>query len=126
MSHHTEQNLSVLMRQMVCFSMWDEVCLQTAQNCIAARLERASGEDADTIHFEARATGPHFQILMHRTHACDVLRTLHVIMTRGGVKGALSKAQDVALMAAYLAAVIHDYEHKGRISLHVCYHTRSE
>jgi len=49
----------------------------------------------------------------NRTHACDVLRTLHVIMTRGGVKGALSKAQDVALMAAYLAAVIHDYEHKG-------------
>ncbi|KAF5826760.1 hypothetical protein DUNSADRAFT_2121 [Dunaliella salina] len=49
----------------------------------------------------------------NRTHASDVLRTLHVIMTRGGVKESLSKAQDVALMAAYLAAVIHDFEHKG-------------
>lgn len=49
----------------------------------------------------------------NRVHAADVLRTLHVIMHHGGVRQALHKAQDIALLATYLAAVIHDYEHKG-------------
>ena len=83
-----------------------------------------------------------------RTHAADVLRTLHVVSIRGGVlqrtapavleagdfrsstlqaggaaesyarSGGGSKistaAQDaLPLLAAYMAAVIHDYEHRG-------------
>jgi hypothetical protein len=53
----------------------------------------------------------------NRIHAADVLRTLHVILTRGGVGEALHKAQDIAVLATYLAAVIHDFEHRGMSSL---------
>lgn len=49
----------------------------------------------------------------NRIHAADVLRTLHVINTRGGVGEALDKAQDIAIIGTYLAAIIHDFEHKG-------------
>ncbi len=49
----------------------------------------------------------------NRIHAADVLRTLHVIMTRGGIRQAMHTAHDIALLAAYFAAVVHDFEHKG-------------
>ena len=60
----------------------------------------------------------------NRIHAADVLRTLHVIMVRGGLRQAMHTAHDIALLAAYLAAVVHDFEHKGEcvcfVSVCVC------
>ncbi|KAJ9514368.1 hypothetical protein QJQ45_012283 [Haematococcus lacustris] len=49
----------------------------------------------------------------NRMHAADVLRTLHVIMTRGGILKAMGAAQEVALLSVYFSAVVHDYQHKG-------------
>ncbi|KAL6759494.1 hypothetical protein V8C86DRAFT_2573451 [Haematococcus lacustris] len=49
----------------------------------------------------------------NRMHAADVLRTLHVIMTRGGILRAMGAAQEVALLSVYFSAVVHDYQHKG-------------
>lgn len=45
------------------------------------------------------------------THAADVLQTLHVILHRGGLVP--HYADPLLLLAAYLAAVVHDYEHGG-------------
>lgn len=59
----------------------------------------------------------------NRMHAADVLRTLHVIMTRGGVRQAMHAAHDIALLSAYVAAVVHDFEHKGTCDL-VCWFVR--
>ncbi len=67
------------------------------------------------------------------THAADVLRTLHVILTRGGVLAALQLAaagrasadggaaamaddsnfRASTLFIAYFAAVVHDFDHRG-------------
>eukprot|EP00955_Chlamydomonas_euryale_P092761 364739-Chlamydomonas_euryale.AAC.2 len=47
------------------------------------------------------------------THAADVLRTLHVVCTRGGVWEGLD-LPDSARFAMLLAAVVHDYEHKQK------------
>ncbi|KAF5833462.1 hypothetical protein DUNSADRAFT_10217 [Dunaliella salina] len=49
----------------------------------------------------------------NRIHAADVLRTLHVMMSRGGIRQAMHSTHDIALLAAYMAAVVHDLEHKG-------------
>ena len=43
-------------------------------------------------------------------HATDVLQTLHAILHRGGVAQHLD---DVGLLAAYFAAIIHDVGHTG-------------
>ncbi len=76
----------------------------------------------------------------NRVHAADVLRTLHVLLHRGGVLDAVTKggaaqdngehqqsregAQDgggctdghasssARLIACYLAAIVHDFEHR--------------
>lgn len=49
-----------------------------------------------------------------RTHAADVLRTLYVLLTHGGVlKATLPENQDIGLMACLLAAIVHDFEHRG-------------
>jgi len=76
----------------------------------------------------------------NRTHAADVLRTLNAIATRGGVLSAISRQQPppsedfvqdlenegsseqvltvhigevLTMLAVFLAAIIHDYEHLG-------------
>ncbi|GAX85763.1 hypothetical protein CEUSTIGMA_g13178.t1 [Chlamydomonas eustigma] len=46
------------------------------------------------------------------THAADVLRTLHVLMTRGGLSRNAC-LPDLGVFAMYLAAIVHDYGHKG-------------
>ena len=47
----------------------------------------------------------------NRTHAADVLHTLHVLLHRGGLVPGY--ADPMSLLACYLAAIIHDYEHVG-------------
>lgn len=46
------------------------------------------------------------------THAADVLRTLHAICTRGGL-WVQAQVSDIGILAMYLSAVVHDYEHRG-------------
>ncbi|WIA11311.1 hypothetical protein OEZ85_011434 [Tetradesmus obliquus] len=48
----------------------------------------------------------------NRTHAADVTRNVHVLLTRGGL-GAAAAADDISTVAAYMAAVVHDFEHRG-------------
>eukprot|EP00775_Hariotina_reticulata_P014115 gene14115-14244_t len=48
----------------------------------------------------------------NRTHAADVLRNLHVIMCRGGLAAA-GLGDDLTVLGTYLAAVVHDFEHRG-------------
>jgi hypothetical protein len=45
------------------------------------------------------------------THASDVLQTLHIILHRSGMLP--HYADPLALLACYLAAIVHDYEHLG-------------
>lgn len=45
------------------------------------------------------------------THAADVLQTMHVLLHRGGLVPGY--ADPMTLMACYLAAIIHDFEHVG-------------
>lgn len=47
----------------------------------------------------------------NKTHAADVLQGMHCLLTRGGLHKRLG--EEVAMLASYLAAVTHDYEHKG-------------
>ncbi|GFR44852.1 hypothetical protein Agub_g6195 [Astrephomene gubernaculifera] len=47
----------------------------------------------------------------NKTHAADVLQGMHCLLTRGGLHRRLG--EDVAIFASYLAAITHDYEHKG-------------
>ena len=44
------------------------------------------------------------------SHAADVLKTLHVLLHRSGLA---NLADPLTLLACYLAAIIHDYEHVG-------------
>ena len=46
----------------------------------------------------------------NRLHAADVLQTLHVIIHEGGL---IRQMDEVGLLAAYLAAVVHDVGHLG-------------
>ncbi|EFJ48932.1 3'5'-cyclic nucleotide phosphodiesterase [Volvox carteri f. nagariensis] len=46
-----------------------------------------------------------------KIHAADVLQSLHVIIHRGGLSPGY--VDPLTLMACYLAAVVHDYEHGG-------------
>ena len=45
------------------------------------------------------------------THATDVLQTLHVLLHRGGLVPGY--ADPITLLACYLAAIVHDFEHVG-------------
>lgn len=47
----------------------------------------------------------------NKTHAADVLQGMHVMLTRGGLHRRLG--EELAMLAGYLAAIVHDYEHKG-------------
>ncbi|GAX75322.1 hypothetical protein CEUSTIGMA_g2767.t1 [Chlamydomonas eustigma] len=46
------------------------------------------------------------------THAADVLRTMYVLCTRGGVWEGI-RCSHLGVLAMLLSAVVHDYEHKG-------------
>ncbi|GAX75324.1 hypothetical protein CEUSTIGMA_g2769.t1 [Chlamydomonas eustigma] len=46
------------------------------------------------------------------THAADVLRTMYVLCTRGGVWERI-RCSHLGVLAMLLSAVVHDYEHKG-------------
>lgn len=48
----------------------------------------------------------------NRIHAADVLRSLHVLLSRGGLIEA-GYCENQVLLACYLSAIIHDYQHKG-------------
>ncbi|GFH21001.1 3'5'-cyclic nucleotide phosphodiesterase [Haematococcus lacustris] len=48
----------------------------------------------------------------NRSHAADVLQTMHMLLTRGGLVPGYADQQ--SMLAAYLAAVCHDYQHIGR------------
>ena len=55
------------------------------------------------------------------THASDVLQTFHVLICRGGLR--LGYVDPLTHLACYLAAVIHDYEHKvceQKVCMHAC------
>ena len=45
------------------------------------------------------------------THAADVLQTLHVLLHRGGLVPGY--ADPMSLLACYVAAIVHDFEHAG-------------
>jgi len=47
----------------------------------------------------------------NKMHAADVLQTMHVLLHRGGLVPGY--ADPLYLMACYIAAIIHDYEHLG-------------
>ncbi|KAL6751781.1 3'5'-cyclic nucleotide phosphodiesterase [Haematococcus lacustris] len=47
----------------------------------------------------------------NKVHAADVLQTLHVVLTKGGVLAAIPSP--LTHLACYVAAVSHDYEHVG-------------
>ncbi|KXZ47713.1 hypothetical protein GPECTOR_33g595 [Gonium pectorale] len=46
-----------------------------------------------------------------KTHAADVLQTFNVVIHRGGLSPGY--VDPLSLMACYLAALVHDYEHGG-------------
>jgi hypothetical protein len=45
-------------------------------------------------------------------HAADVLQSVHMVCTRGGLREQ-GVVDDLSILACYLAAVVHDFEHKG-------------
>ncbi|KAJ9508536.1 hypothetical protein QJQ45_012079 [Haematococcus lacustris] len=47
----------------------------------------------------------------NKVHAADVVQTMHVLLTRGLGSGYADK---LSMLAAYLAAACHDYQHMGR------------
>ncbi|KAJ9511800.1 hypothetical protein QJQ45_022674, partial [Haematococcus lacustris] len=47
-----------------------------------------------------------------RTHAADVVHSLHMLLTQAGVLTSLNLG-DAGTLAAYLAAAVHDVQHKG-------------
>ena len=56
------------------------------------------------------------EVLYHsRTHACDVLQSMFVLMHQGALDKHLGTGQSkqLAVLAAYLAATVHDYQHAG-------------
>ncbi|GFH21958.1 phosphodiesterase [Haematococcus lacustris] len=48
----------------------------------------------------------------NRSHAADVVQTMHMVLTRGGLMPGY--ADRLTQLAAYLAAVCHDHQHVGR------------
>ncbi|KAJ3416597.1 hypothetical protein HDV05_000879 [Chytridiales sp. JEL 0842] len=63
-------------------------------------------------HFLLRIeAGYHDDIPYHNaTHACDVLHATNFFVNTEGVQGKLC---DTEILAAYIAAIIHDYDHPG-------------
>ena len=62
------------------------------------------------------------EVLYHsRTHAADVVQGLHVLLTQGGLADLLTSTHagkhdvntQLVLLAAYLAAAMHDVHHMG-------------
>ena len=56
------------------------------------------------------------EVLYHsRSHAADVLQSIFVLMRRGALDKYLGTGQSkqLAVLAAYLAAAVHDYQHVG-------------
>ena len=62
------------------------------------------------------------EVLYHsRTHAADVLQSMHVLLTQGGLGELIASTStgqrdintQLALLAGYLAAAIHDVNHMG-------------
>ncbi|GMH44924.1 hypothetical protein BSKO_12881 [Bryopsis sp. KO-2023] len=47
----------------------------------------------------------------NRLHACDVLQSLHMVMVKGGIFP--KYADRLCQLAAYMAAILHDFEHGG-------------
>lgn len=47
----------------------------------------------------------------NRVHASDVLRSMHVLMIRGGLNKYV--LDDFSALSCYLSALVHDFEHKG-------------
>ncbi|GAX75245.1 hypothetical protein CEUSTIGMA_g2690.t1 [Chlamydomonas eustigma] len=48
----------------------------------------------------------------NRMHAADVLQSLHVLLCQGGLRQG-NICDDLSMLSCYLAAIIHDYQHKG-------------
>ena len=43
-----------------------------------------------------------------------MLRNLYIIMQRGGVlKSAFPETQELSLLSSFVAAIVHDYDHRG-------------
>jgi 3'5'-cyclic nucleotide phosphodiesterase len=47
----------------------------------------------------------------NKTHAADVLQGMHCLLSKGGLQRRIN--DEAAMLSSYLAAVIHDYEHRG-------------
>ncbi|KIZ00121.1 hypothetical protein MNEG_7837, partial [Monoraphidium neglectum] len=78
-----------------------------------AGLVRALGLDAAALGRWLRAieAGYGDNPFHHKTHAADVLQTMHVLLTRGGLLELLQR-DPLAHLAALLAAVVHDFRHR--------------
>jgi hypothetical protein len=48
----------------------------------------------------------------NRRHAADVVQGMHILLHRGGLMPGY--ADQLTALGCYLAAVVHDYEHRGR------------
>ncbi len=48
----------------------------------------------------------------NKIHAADVLQTFHVLICRGGLTPGY--VDPLTHLACYIAAIVHDYEHKVR------------
>ena len=66
-------------------------------------------DPADPLHFPSPTCrdNPYH----NRKHATDVLQTLHVLLTRGGLVPHYT--DPILCLACYLSAVVHDIEHVG-------------
>lgn len=48
-----------------------------------------------------------------RIHACDVVRNIYIILTKGGILKQCFAQDDMPLAMGIIAAAVHDYEHRG-------------
>lgn len=104
-----------------CFDAFklDEVCQGHPLSTLAFYLFSRNGliqkydlEEVRLARFLRRIESGYPENPYHnRIHASDVLQGMQVQLTRGGLYAMLG--EELALFAGYLAAVIHDYEHKG-------------
>jgi len=80
------------------------------RHALVARFGIAEG----TLHrlLQVIEAGYHPNPYHNNVHAADVVQCLHYILTTGGLKRA-ANLQPLDLLAALLAAAIHDYDHPG-------------
>ena len=71
---------------------------------IASRLARARSEQMPRRNREVTTVA-------QARHAADVLQTMHMIVHQGGLTP--HYADQHTVLSCYLAAVIHDFEHRG-------------